>query len=386
MYFCVRYYYLKRLSLKLKVNSSMIRIYHLITIIVLLFGKSLFTNSQIVYHEASHFPVLGKITNHTETRYERLPVYLKDNVSRNAIWNLGKNTSGLVIRFNSNSTSISAKWEVLEDVSMNHFTETGIKGLDLYAWENHEWKFVNTARPTGKETEQIIISTMTPKSREFMLFLPLYDGITNLSIGVDSLSNISKPKTKIIATKNPIVVYGTSITQGGCATRPGMSYTNILTRWMNQEFINLGFSGNGQLDYEIAKVMAKRKDASLFILDFIPNVTDKQIKNKTKNFVEIIRKENPKTPILLVESIIFPHAVFDTEMANLLSVKNSTLRKQYKVMKTLGDDNLYYLSSKNLVNKDGEGTVDGIHLTDLGFQHFAKTLLNKIKDILYKNR
>lgn len=353
-----------------------------LVILFFLIVNSLLINSQTVYHKASNFPLIGKISDETETRYERLPLYLKDSVSRPAIWSLGKNTSGLIIRFNSNSTSISAKWEVLEDVSMNHFTETGIKGLDLYAWENDKWQFVNTARPTGKETEQVIISTMTKKEREFMLFLPLYDGLTSLSIGIDSLSSISKPQTNIIATKNPIVVYGTSITQGGCATRAGMSYTNILTRWMNREFINLGFSGNGQLDYEIAEVIAQRKDAALFVLDFIPNVTEEKIKDRTKNFVNIIRKENPNTPILLVESIIFPHSVFSTETANILSVKNNALRAEYEEMQKDGDSNLYYLDSSNLMSKDGEGTVDGIHLTDLGFQHIAKTLLKEINCIL----
>lgn len=344
--------------------------------------NSLLSNAQTVYHDASEFPLIGKITTETETRYERLPAYLKDNVSRPALWSLGKNTSGLAIRFNSNSTSISAKWEVLKNVTMNHFTETGIKGLDLYAWENNKWQYVKTANPTGKETEQVIISTMTPKDREFMLFLPLYDGLVSLSIGVDSLSNISAPRTNLPRTDKPIVVYGTSITQGGCATRPGMSYTNILTRWMNREFINLGFSGNGQLDYEIAEVMAKRKDAGMFILDFIPNVNEPQIKDRTKHFIEIIRKENPTTPILLVESVIFPHAVFSTSTAALLSVKNKALRAEYEEMKGAGDNNLYYLNSDNLMSKDGEGTVDGVHLTDLGFQHMATTLMKEIKTIL----
>ena len=339
-------------------------------------------NSQTVYYEASEFPLIGKITTETETRYERLPAYLKDNVSRPAIWNLGKNTSGLAIRFNSNSTSISAKWEVLKDVRMNHFSDTGIKGLDLYAWENNKWQFVRSARPTGKESEQVIISSMSPKDREFMLFLPLYDGLTSLSIGVDSLSSIGLPRMNLPITKKPIVVYGTSITQGGCATRPGMSYTNILTRWMNREFINLGFSGNGKLDYEIAGAMTKRKDAEMFILDFIPNVTEQQIKNKTKYFVDIIRKENPNTPILLIESIIFPHSVFSTETAELLSAKNNALRAEYEKMKEAGDNHLYYLNSENLLSKDGEGTVDGVHLTDLGFQHFAYTLLKEIRTIL----
>lgn len=351
-------------------------------ITIILLANSLFANSQTVYHDASQFPLIGKISTETETRYERLPAYLKDKVSRPAIWSLGKSTSGLAILFSSNSTSISAKWKVLRNAKMNHMAETGIKGLDLYAWEDNKWQYVRTARPTDTISEQVIISNMTSRDREFMLFLPLYDGLTDISIGIDSLSSISAPHTNLLETKNPIVVYGTSITQGGCATRPGMSYTNILTRWMNREFINLGFSGNGQLDYEIAEVMAQRKDAGMFVLDFVPNVDDTKIKERTQHFVSIIRKENPTTPILFVESIIYPYSIFDTHNAKTIADKNAALYSEFETLKNAGDDNIYYLNSDDLISKDGEGTVDGVHLTDLGFQHIAYTLMKEINTIV----
>ena len=349
----------------------------------MLLANTIFANSQTVFYDASKFPLIGKITTETETRYERLPAYIKDKVSRSAIWSLGKNTSGLAVLFNSNSTSISAKWEVLNNVKMNHMTDTGIKGLDLYCWKDNQWQFVRSARPEGKITEQVIITNMTAEQREYMLFLPLYDGVTSLSIGVDSTASIALPEILHTDVENPIVVYGTSITQGGCATRPGMSYTNILTRWMNREFINLGFSGNGQLDYEIAEVMAHRKDAGLFILDFVPNVDESKIKESTQHFVNIIRKVNPITPILFMESIIYPYSVFDIKTAKNITAKNSALQSEFEALKNSGDNNLYYLKSDNLINKDGEGTVDGVHLTDLGFQHIAQTLMDKINTILH---
>lgn len=348
----------------------------------LLFVSGINTHSQTVFYDASEFPLLGKITQETETRYERLPAYLKDSVSRPAIWTLGKNTSGLYVRFSSNSTSVSARWKVLGNVSMNHFTDTGIKGLDLYAWESNKWQFVNTARPTDTLSQQTIIANMTPNEREYMLFLPLYDGVTGLFIGVDSAATITAPRTNYPLTEQPIVVYGTSITQGGCASRPGMSYTNILTRWMNREFVNLGFSGNGRLDYEIAEIMAKRKDAAMFVLDFIPNVTEVQVKERTKHFVSIIRKENPKTPILFIESVIFTHSVFDTATAKILADKNSALRAEFDALKNAGDTNIYYLESDDLLEHDGEATVDRVHLTDLGFMRFAEVLQKKISAVL----
>ncbi len=351
-----------------------------IFILCIMLAVSGYTQTQ--YYNALKFPLLGKITDTTETHYERLPAYLK-TICRPQLWQLGKNTSGLALRFRSNSTQISAKWDLLGDVNMNHMTATGIKGLDLYAWNGKSWQFVNTARPVAKNNEQVIISNMLPKEREYLLYLPLYDGVTDISIGIDSTAFIDVPNLPYPSTKNPIVCYGTSITQGGCATRAGMSYTNILERRLNREVINLGFSGNGQLDYEIAELMGRRTDAGLFILDFIPNVTLEQVRDKTATFVKKLRTHNPQIPILFVESILFPHYAFDVKMYKTVTDKNKALCQEYQKLQEEGYKNLYYLSAENLIGKDEETTVDGIHLTDLGFIRFADELqkaLHKIKN------
>lgn len=149
-------------------------------------------NAQIVYHNADFFPIIGKISSNTETRYERLPSSLK-KVYREPVWRLGKSTADLAIRFKSISTSVSAKWELLRNASMNHMTDVGIKGLDLYAWVDNEWTFVNSAQPKGRTNEVAIISSMKPQDREYMLYLPLYDGVTSLQIGIDSASTIEQP-------------------------------------------------------------------------------------------------------------------------------------------------------------------------------------------------
>ncbi len=348
--------------------------------IILIIGSVTTLRSQTQWYNAELFPLLGKASEETETRYERLPASLKE-VSRPPVWHLGKNTSGLALRFRSNSTKISARWSLLENVNMNHMTDTGIKGVDLYAWNGERWQFVNTGRPTAKENEQVIISNMTPTEREFMLYLPLYDGVTAISIGIDSLATIGQPLQTIPNREKPVICYGTSITQGGCATRAGMSYTNILGRTMNREVINLGFSGNGQLDYEIAELMSQRTDAGLFILDFIPNVNLTQIKEKTVQFVEILCKNNKDIPVLFVESITFPHSLFDNYMYEVVSEKNKALKEEVEKLRAAGYNNLYYLSSTNLIGHDGETTVDGIHLTDLGFVRMAEEMYKKIVEI-----
>ncbi|MDD2328947.1 MAG: SGNH/GDSL hydrolase family protein [bacterium] len=349
---------------------------HFFSIIMLLIGSALTLQSQTSWHDGNLFPLLGKTCDSTETRYERLPASLKE-VSRPPVWHLGKNSSGLALRFRSNSTRISARWELREDVNMNHMTDTGIKGVDLYAWNGQHWQFVNSGRPNGKENEQVIISGMTPLEREYMLYLPLYDGVTGISIGVDSTATITTPVVPFPSRRNPVICYGTSITQGGCATRAGMSYTNILGRMMNREVINLGFSGNGQLDYEIAELMSRRTDAGLYLLDFIPNVNLQQIKEKTARFVEILCQQNREIPVLLVESITFPHSFYDRYAYNIVEEKNRALKEEFEKLRAAGYTNIHYLSSAELIGLDGEATVDGIHLTDLGFLRMAEKLYHK---------
>ena len=165
-------------------------------------------NAQTIYHDASAFPLLGKATESTLTRYERLPDSLQ-NISRKPLWDLGRNSAGLAVRFRSNSTSISAKWEVRNNMSMNHMTPTGIKGLDLYCLQDGKWIFAGSGRPQGKINKATIVSNMLPEEREYLLYLSLYDGVTSLSIGVDSLSAITPPAVDLPKREKPVVFYGT---------------------------------------------------------------------------------------------------------------------------------------------------------------------------------
>jgi hypothetical protein len=329
------------------------------------------------YVDASAFTLIGKGFSDTETRYERLPVRLKD-ISRPPVWSLSKNCSGMAIRFRTDSPIIAAKWEVTRDVVMNHFTPTGIKGLDLYCLNRGKWQFVNSARPTGKSSSAVIINHMNKEVKEFMLYLPLYDGLSKLEIGIEQEASIAGPTDDSPKMGKPVVFYGTSITQGGCATRPGMSYPSILSRMLDREIINLGFSGNGRLDLEIAEVMAEL-DASCFVIDCLPNVTEELMKEKYVRFLEIIREKKPTTPLILVENIHYTHLDFDQEVSRLIDGKNRLLFSIWKKLKQNGDKNLFIIKADGLIGKDLEGTVDGVHLTDLGFLRMAENMYPLIK-------
>lgn len=338
---------------------------------------ALSVRAQVVYHDASAFPLLGKATETTLTRYERLPDSLQ-HISRKSLWELGRNSAGLAVRFRSNSTRIAARWEVLLDRSMNHMTPTGIKGLDLYCLQDGQWVFAGSGRPQGRRNEATLVKDMLPEEREYLLYLSLYDGVTALSIGIDSLSQISAPAVDLPVRKKPIVFYGTSILQGGCASRPGMAHTNILERRLNRECINLGFSGNALLDLEIAPVMAG-VDASVFVLDFVPNASAAQIMERADRFYSIIRSRHSDTPILFVENPIFAHARFNQSIAKEVEEKNAALNAVFRSLQARGEKKIYLLSSKDIIGSDGEATVDGVHFTDLGFMRYADVLYPLLK-------
>ena len=351
-------------------------------LIIIVLSISFATKAQIVYHDASAFPLLGKISDATETRYERLPARLKNNVSREELWNLGKNTAGLAIRFCSDSPQILVKWETLNNCYMNHMAPTGIKGLDLYCLENGGWTYVNTARPGEKKSEETLISNMEKKEREFMLYLPLYDGIVSIEIGIEASAFIGQPKINLPDRNKPVVAYGTSILQGGCASRPGMAQTNILSRMLNREIINLGFSANGQLDYEIAELMAEC-DASLYMLDFMPNVTVQQINEKAEKFYRILRDRRPETPIVFIENPLYTRAKYDLNLHNIVREKNLALNTLFNELKAKGEKNIRLIPADGMIGTDDEATVDGVHFTDLGFMRYAEFLYQHLTAFNY---
>ena len=334
--------------------------------------------AQVKYYSADAFTLLGKASALTETRYERLPAKLHE-VSRPRLWHLGKNTAGLAIRFTSNSSSISLKWESLNGFHMAHMTDVCAKGLDLYCFSDGRWKFVNSALPQAKQTEYKVVENMESQERDFMLYLPLYDGIKSLQIGIDSLSYIRKSEKGSFENKQPIVFYGTSILQGGCASRPGMAFTNILSRWLGRECINLGFSGNAFLDFEIAELMSDVDSVAAFVLDFVPNVTIEQMEEKMEKFYTIIRSKHPKTPVLFVEDPMFTLTDYDQKMDKKVRGLNEKIGEIFKRLSQKGEKNIYYVSSEKLIGEDREGTVDGIHFTDLGMMRYAELMYPILK-------
>lgn len=347
---------------------------------------ALSASAEKVWYSADTLPLLGKGIDAecTAKRYQRLPDSLATKVKRDAVYYLGTQPAGMAIRFKSDAPAIDVKWKSLYNVVMNHMTPTGIRGLDLYTLEpDSSWTFVNTARPdvNSLSTSTTVIANMDPEMREYMLYLPLYDGCDSLYIGIDDNYSLLQPSVALPQVEKPIVIYGTSLLQGGCASRAGMAHSNILQRRLNREVINFGFSGNGQLDLEVAEVLAAVPDPAMYMLDFVPNVTDEQIDTLMIPFVEILEAAHPGIPILFAEDPQFPHTRFDKKIADEVSRRNALMKDKYKEL-TLRYPNLYYIANEDYAGHDYEAWVDAIHYTDLGFLRYSDLLEPVLRKII----
>ncbi len=343
----------------------------------------------VIYSDASAFPLYGKCVEATSARYERLPMALKD-VIREPLWNLGRNSAGLYIRFRSNSTRICARWKSTSPRQyMPHMADAGDSGLDLYILtDNDGWRFAGSGFEWGGRDKDVksktLVANMKPEMREYMLYLSLYNGIDSLEIGVDEGSVIEAPAVESPRSDRPVVMYGTSILQGGCASRPGMAFTAILGRKLDREVINLGFSGNARLDYEIAEYITKVSAPGLVVLDYVPNSSGELIGEKGERFFRIIRDAFPDVPVVFVEDPTFPHTRFDQKMLEEVTSRNEAQLALYRKLKKAGEKKLYYVSTDGLIGDDGEATVDGVHFTDLGMMRYVEKMLPVMRKALRK--
>ena len=341
-------------------------------------------SGDLKYYDASGFKILGKVYSDSLPMYSRIPDFLKPS-TRDAVWRLGQNSAGIAVRFRTDSPVISARWESSFFNSLPHMSPLGVRGLDLYCRTDSGWRFVGSARPSllGRENECRIAGNMDEREREYMLYLPLYDGVDSLEIGIEPSASIGNPELQSPSESHPVVFYGTSILQGACASRPGMAGTNIIGRELDMEVINLGFSGNAFLDYETARMMAD-VDASVYVLDFVPNASAEMILEKTEKFVRILRDSHPEVPLVFVEDPAFPHSAFDNAIAEEIAKKNDALRTVFAGLKRGGMKNVYIVGGESLL-PDSDATADGVHSTDAGFMRYADVLLPLLKKCINQN-
>jgi len=314
--------------------------------------------------------------------YDRLPAEAEGKVGE-GVWKLSRHSAGLSVGFVTDSPVIVARWSLrLEDLAMNHMAATGVSGVDLYVKQGDTWRWVATGRPEKVKGNEKVLVNNAPRGRhEYRLYLPLYNATESLEIGVRPGSALAKAPAYPGDRAKPMLFWGTSILQGGCASRPGMAYPSIIGRRMNRPVINLGFSGQGKMDPEVASLVAPL-DASIYVIDCAPNMTPDLIKERTEPLVRTLRTAHPETPVVLVENIVYQQAWFLAESAKSYKNKNDALRAAYQRLIRAGVKNLHYLPAEQLLGEDDEATVDGTHPTDLGFLRMAEAIEPVLRRIL----
>lgn len=289
--------------------------------------------------------------------YERLPLEAQDAVPPQ-VWALSKNTAGIAVRFITDSARIAARWD--GGAAMNHMAATGNSGLDLYRRTGAGWEFCGVGRPDAERTTRVIATALPSTPTEYLLYLPLYHAVTLLEIGVDRGAKLVAAPDRP-AERKPIVFYGTSITQGGCASRAGMCHPAILGRWLDREVINLGFSGAGKMEPAMAELLGEL-DPAVYVLECLPNMTPDMVRERVQPFVRFLRASHHWTPIILVENPYNP----DSNPGNV------ALRDAFALLQAEGADPLYLLPGAGQLAGRENGTVDGVHPTDLGFLRMAE--------------
>ncbi len=317
--------------------------------------------------DAHELTLEGRGWVETSTTYSRLPARAEELVTP-LVWRLSHNTAGVSVRFVTDSPAVHANWS--GGGAMPHMPATGMSGLDLYRrGDDGKWVFVANGRPLEGDTTRTMTENRPAEMTEYRVYLPLYHNVDYLRIGVDEGARIEPAP---VDTRKPVVHYGTSIVQGGCASRPGMAHTSILARWLDWPTVNLGFSGSAKMEPEIADFLGEI-DAEMYVLDAFPNMTDELIDERFVPFIERLREHRPGVPLILVGHI-------------KRRASDAHFEKALAILKEKGIGNYRVVDGATLLRGPEEGTVDGIHPTDLGFLQMAEAMEPALRATLDETR
>jgi len=336
---------------------------------------------ELQWRDAASLEIEGKGWAQTAGPFDRLPDSAQSKVSP-AVWGLSKHSAGLCVRFVTDAAAVSVRWSLTsESLAMPHMPATGVSGVDLYTRRaDGSWRFVGNGRPAKAEGNLATFqfTESAPARRECLFYLPLYNGTKSLEIGVPSGAALDPPAPRPEGLRTPIVVYGTSIAQGGCASRPGMAWPAILGRLLDRPVITLGFSGSGTMEPPVAEPLAEL-DPAAYVIDCTWNmgVGQEAYTDRIGQLVRTIRKAHPVTPILFVgQSLLRPEA-HPTQLTVRQETAVLALQKE-------GVEGLILVPGQDLIGHDGEATVDGVHLSDLGMDRQARSLFPLVSEAVGK--
>lgn len=327
-------------------------------------------------------PIEGRAFSDTDHWYDRLPSNVTSNVN-GGVRSMKHHTSGMSFRFKTDSKKLAFKWIPYKSgLSMDHMPSTGVSGIDVYRFDTAagKWRYAATGRIRDAKKGGSLTIGWTPGD-DCLVNLPLYNGVKSFSLGIEPDATVKAARPHASGIAKPVVFYGTSITHGGCASRPGMSFVNIAGRALDVPVVNLGFSGSGVMEFEMSEHLA-RIDASCYVLDCIWNmgsVSDRprrgrNVEDNYEPFIRNLRAKRPGVPIVMAEQCdVFNKAP---------NAKDKFVRSLYEKLVAEGWKDLVYLPKDGMYPDDLEGTVDGCHPNDWGMINLAKAFGGAVRKAL----
>lgn len=322
------------------------------------------------------FTVYGLILpGDTEEQFCRIPTAVAETVSE-GVKALYRNTAGGRIRFRTDSRRLSLKVFYPQSVSMGHFAQSGVSGFSVYVDQNGEQVFAGLLTPDRQTEFEGSVDLQSTEMKEITIYMPLYNGVVKVFVGLDAAAQVCEDSG--YAYEKPVVFYGSSITQGGCASRPGADYTAILSRRLRFDYVNLGFSGNAKGERAMAEHI-RTLPMQAFVMDYDHNAPTPEFLAQTHEpFFRVIRDACPELPVVFISR---PD-----------SDRNDDNRKRFAVIQTTyenalrrGDKRVYLIDGATFFDEAlewNDPTVDHVHPTDLGFYLMAQKIGPVLKTIL----
>jgi len=326
---------------------------------------------EIVWHDVAEWGVEGQgwAPADLKARYDRLPAKA-EKIVRPPVWSLSRNSAGMSFRFNTDATAVHLRHTVASAaLGMAHMPATGVSGIDLYALDGGKWKWVEVSRPKEVATTHAV-GGLDPGLRTYLAYLPLYNTTAKVEVGVPAGATFQPVAPR---KERPIVFYGTSITHGASASRPGMPHPAILGRRLDLPVVNLGFSGNGKMEPEVGALLTEI-DAAAYVIDCLPNMVEAEVAERAEALVRQIREARPTAPIVLVEDRTYANSWIMKSKRERHAGSRAAFIRAYDNLVKSGVKGLSYVEGDSLLGEDGEGTTDGSHPNDLGFMRQADAL------------
>lgn len=324
--------------------------------------------------DGTRLPIEGRAFDEVEHYYDRLPAKVTEAVN-SGVREMKHHTAGMQLRFKTDSSALYVRWIPYEAKLQNYdnLTDIAANGLDVYRRPSGEavWRYVGTGRITDPNGSQARFA-WTPGD-ECLVNLPLYNGIRSLAVGIDEAASLQAPSPHASGIVKPVVFYGTSITQGASASRPGRSFVNVIGRALDVPIVNLGFSGSGVMELEMSDHLSAI-DASCYVIDSLWNVTADQVRQRYEPFVRNLRAKRPNVPIVLAgRSDVFGGGPL---------AQDDLVRAIYEKLVAEGWTKLSFIPKTGMYDADGEGSIDGIHPNDTGMASMARVYGRTIRKAL----